>query len=140
MKCENTMSVTAALIDGEESSLSAEKAAKHLTECENCRREIEQMQNTADLFNGLERREQFADLWLEIEKRMDAQALSQPPAKWQPFLMLVAGLIAYKLLEMLPEREFGLWLKLVPLIFVVALFAFLKENPFRINTELVLER
>jgi hypothetical protein len=28
----------------------------------------------------------------------------------------------------------------VPLIFVVALFGFLKENPFKINTELILEK
>jgi len=34
----------------------------------------------------------------------------------------------------------GLAFKIVPLIFVVALFVFLKENPFKINAELGLER
>ena len=141
MKCEDAMLTTLALLDGEETTeISSEHAAAHLAGCENCRREIEQMQNTVNLFKGRQRREQSVDLWFEIEKRLDAQTPSAPPMKWQPFLILVAGLVAYKLLEMLPERELGLSLKLVPLVLVVALFVFLKENPFKINTELALER
>ena len=45
-----------------------------------------------------------------------------------------------QLLEMLPAEEFGFLFKLVPLIFVFGLFGFLKENPFKINTRLTLER
>jgi hypothetical protein len=41
---------------------------------------------------------------------------------------------------MLPARDPGMTFKLVPLIIVALLFVFIKENPFRINTELVLER
>ena len=141
MKCEDAMLTTLALLDGEETTeISSEHAAAHLAGCENCRREIEQMQNTVNLFRGQQRREQSADLWFEIKQRLDEQTSNAPQIKWQPFLILVAGLVIYKLLEMLAEREFGLSLKLLPLILVVALFGFLKENPFRINTELALER
>jgi uncharacterized membrane protein len=41
---------------------------------------------------------------------------------------------------MLPARDLGLAFKLVPLVIVAFLFVLIKENPFRINTELVLER
>ena len=141
MKCEDAMLTMLALLDGEETEeVSSEQAAAHLNGCENCRREIAQMRDTVNLFKGRQRREQDADLWFEIEQRLDAQTSTAPQVKWQPFLILVAGLIIYKLLEMLPEREFGLSLKLVPLILVIALFVFLKENPFKINTELALER
>jgi len=139
-KCEDTILTMLALLDGEEISVSSEQAANHLAECEHCRQEIEQLRNTVNLLKRQKRREQAADLWFEIEKRLDPQTSTAPPMKWQPFLILVAGLVGYKLLEMLPERELGLWLKLMPLILVVALFGFLKENPFKINTELALER
>jgi predicted anti-sigma-YlaC factor YlaD len=140
IKCEDAILTMMALLDGEEAKVSSEQAAIHLDECENCRREIEQMRNTVNLFKGRQRREQSADLWFEIEKRLEAQTSTAPPVKWQPFLILVAGLVAYKLFEMIPERELVLSLKLVPLILVVAMFVFLKENPFKINTELALER
>ncbi len=78
------------------------------------------------------------DLWSVIENRIVAQTASQ--TNWKPFLLLGVFLIAYKLVERLSTLDFGWSLKLVPLIFVVALFGFLKENPFKINTELALER
>jgi predicted anti-sigma-YlaC factor YlaD len=140
MKCDDAMLKMMALLDGEETEVSSEQAAAHLAGCENCRQEIEQLRNIANLFKGQRRREQSADLWLEIDKRLEAQTSTVQQVKWQPFLILVAGLVAYKLFEMIPEREFGLLFKLVPLILVVALFGFLKENPFKINTELALER
>jgi hypothetical protein len=140
MKCEDAILAMMAVIDGEKAEeISSEHAAAHLAGCGNCRREIEQMQNTVNLFKGYERREQTADLWFEVESRLETQA-SAAPTRWQPFLILTAGLVAYKLLEMLPERQPGLWLKLLPLLLVAALFVFLKENPFKINTELALER
>jgi hypothetical protein len=40
---------------------------------------------------------------------------------------------------MIPERDLGFAIKVVPLILVITLFAFLKENPFKINAELILE-
>jgi hypothetical protein len=41
---------------------------------------------------------------------------------------------------MLPAREFNWSLKLMPIVLIAALFGALKENPFKINTELTLER
>jgi hypothetical protein len=41
---------------------------------------------------------------------------------------------------MLPAQDLGLAFKFVPLVLIVVLFVFLKENPFKINGELILER
>ena len=56
------------------------------------------------------------------------------------FALIGLLLVIYKLLEMLPARDPGMAIKLVPLVIVALLFVLIKENPFRINTELVLER
>lgn len=139
INCENTMLAMSAVTDGEETLFSSEQAATHLLSCENCRREFEQMQIFAGLLNKQKRRGQDADLWRSIEKRIGAQTETASLIGWKMFLPLGAFLVAYKFLEMMPERDFGLLFKFVPLVFVVALFVFLKENPFKINTELGLE-
>ncbi|MDQ6785835.1 MAG: hypothetical protein M3033_03315 [Acidobacteriota bacterium] len=140
INCENTMLAMMAVMDGEETLLSSEQTTAHLAQCKNCRQEFEQMQNFVDLLKKQKRGAQNADLWMSIEKRIGAQNEAASLIGWKTFLLLGAFLVAYKLLEMIPERDFGLFFKFVPLVFVVALFGFLKENPFKINTELGLER
>ncbi len=139
MNCEDAQLAMTAAIDGEEDSLSFERAAAHLENCESCRWEIERVKQIDVLFAGQKRRGQTADLWRSIEKHLEAQTKPAPQSKWLPFVLLGALLVVFKLLEMLPERDFGLWFKLVPIVFVIALFGLLKENPFKIKTELVLE-
>ena len=138
MNCENVLMAKMAELDGEETEISAETINSHLSVCENCRMEFEQMQDTNNLFNRHTRREHEANLWSAIEERIGAQSAS--PINWQPFILLGVVLVGYKLLEMLPQQDLGLAFKIVPLIFVVALFVFLKENPFKINAELGLEK
>lgn len=61
--------------------------------------------------------------------------------KWQPFLALAVFFVACKSTEMIAEIDFGFAPKLAPLVVALAFFGFLlRENPFKINTELVLER
>lgn len=125
-------------LDGEDAKISDKEMNAHFSACENCRMEFEQMQNVGDLFKRQTRREQDANLWSAIEERIGAQTASA--INWRPFALLGAILVGYKLLEMLPEQNLGLAFKIVPLIFLVALFVFLKENPFKISAELGLER
>jgi len=40
---------------------------------------------------------------------------------------------------MIPDRDFGLLFKLLPVVLVIAAFTYLKENPFKIHSELSLE-
>jgi predicted anti-sigma-YlaC factor YlaD len=125
-------------LDGEETTLTAEQKTLHLAECATCRQEFEQIQKTDNLLKRQAPREPDADLWSAIEKRIQPKTARR--VGWQIFLVLGTFLVACKLLEWLPEDDFGWWFKIVPLIFVIALFGFLKENPFKINTELILEK
>lgn len=136
--CENVLMAKMAELDGEETEISVEAVKSHLSVCESCRTEVEQIQNTGNLFQKQARRKQEVNLWAAIEKRIGTP--NAAPINWKPFILFGAILIGYKLLEMLPEQNLGLAFKIVPLIFIVALFVFLKENPFRINAELGLER
>ncbi|MGI8788809.1 MAG: hypothetical protein ACR2HG_13740 [Pyrinomonadaceae bacterium] len=138
INCENWLMAKMAELDGEKSEIFVEAMNSHLSVCENCRMEFEQMQNVGDLLKSHARREPEVNLWLTIEERIGSQNSSA--ISWKPFVFIGAILVGYKLLEMLPERSLGLTFQLVPLIFMVALFVFLKENPFKINAELGLER
>lgn len=137
ISCEDAVIATLAVMDGEEPLIPAEQAATHVAQCQRCQQEVEQLQTTARRFAVYTRRPQQADLWAAIEADMGDPATV---FGWQPFLLLGVALVTYKWLEMFPERGLALGFKLVPLLLAVALFAFLKENPFRINTELTLKR
>jgi predicted anti-sigma-YlaC factor YlaD len=134
--CEEILIQKWALEDGEKTDLSAAEIDAHLNGCENCRREIAEMQSALFLLEGHERRVPHADLWSAVEARIAAKSF----ADWQPFVLLAGLLAALKLLEMLSARDLGWALKLAPLVLVIALFGFLKENPFKINTELIPEK
>lgn len=138
INCENALMAKMAEFDGEDAGFSAEQINSHLAVCENCRTEFRQMQNINYLFENQTRRGQDADLWSAIENRIGAQ--TAPQISWKPFVLLGLILVIYKLLELLPAQDFGLAFKIVPLIFVIALFVFIKENPFKINAELALEK
>jgi predicted anti-sigma-YlaC factor YlaD len=140
MNCEDILIQKLALIDGEKNELSDEQINEHLASCENCRREIEQFQNTIGLLDRQTRRAQTADLWPAIEKRIKAETAEPFTIKWPPFVLLGIFLAIYKLLEMIPERDLGWAFRIVPFVLVAAVFGFLKENPFKINTELILEK
>ncbi len=140
INCEEIVLAKMALIDGEESLFSNEEITAHSVQCQNCRREIEQLENTIKVFAEHERCEQQANLWSKIDVRLKAQSKTDSQLQWKIFLVLGAMLIGYKLLELLPENDLGFLFKLVPLIFAVVIFLLLRENPFKINAELSLER
>lgn len=138
ISCENILTAKMAELDGEETGISFEKINSHLSICKNCQTEFEQMRTTGNLLRRQTRREHEAKLWSAIEKQISAQTSSA--INWKMFVLIGALLIGYKLLEMLPARDLGLAFKIVPLVCAAALFVFLKENPFKINAELGLER
>lgn len=136
--CEKMLLAKMAEIDGEDTEISPEHLHLHFTVCESCRQESEQLQAAVNLLKRQTRREQAADLWPAIEKQIGARTNSR--ISWKPYILLGLLLVIYKLVELLSEKDPGLAFKVVPLIFIVGLFVFLKENPFKINAELTLER
>ncbi|HYP50318.1 MAG TPA: hypothetical protein VEQ34_05195, partial [Pyrinomonadaceae bacterium] len=71
-ECRDVILSAMAESDGEELLLSSELTNAHLAVCENCRQEIEQLQTTVGLLQMQTRREQTADLWHLIEKRIES--------------------------------------------------------------------
>lgn len=138
MNCEEFLIQKFALLDGEKTDLPEAEINAHFELCEYCRREIEPLESVVLLFQRQTRSAPHADLWATVEKRIDAK--STFTVGWQPFAMVGALFVIYKMLEMIPERDLGWVLKLVPFVIAAALFGFLKENPFKINTELIPEK
>ena len=136
LSCEDVLMAQMAAADGEESGFSKELLTAHVAGCANCQHELEQLQVLDQMFAGQHLSETRVDLWPVIENRIAKRAVPG----WQPFALIGLLLVLYKLLEMLPARDLGMAFKLVPLVIVALLFVLIKENPFRINTELVLER
>ena len=138
LSCEDVLMAEMAAADGEESTLSKQQLAAHIAACTNCQHELKQLQTLDQVLAGHTLSEPGVDLWPVIENRIAKRTRSV--VGWKPFALIGLLLVIYKLLEMLPARDPGLAFKIVPLIIVALLFVLIKENPFRINTELVLER
>ena len=138
VSCEDVLMAQMASADGEEPGFSTELLAAHVAGCANCHHELEQLQALDRVLAGHTLSEPRADLWPAVENRISKRTRSV--VGWQPFALIGLLLVIYKLLEMIPARDPGMAIKLVPLAIVALLFVLIKENPFRINTELVLER
>jgi len=137
LSCEDVLKAQMAAADGEELAFRKELLAAHVAACANCQHELEQLQGLDQLLAGHTLSEPQVDLWPAIEKRITKRASA---LDWQPFAVIGSLLVINKLLEMLPAHDLGIALKLLPLVIVGLLFVLIKENPFRINTELVMEK
>ena len=138
LSCEDVLMAQMAAADEEESGFSTKQLAAHVAACANCQHELKQLQTLDQMLAGHTLSEPRIELWPAIENRIARPTRSA--ISWKPFALIGLLLVIYKLLEMLPARDPGLAFKLVPLVIVALLFVLIKENPFRINTELVLER
>lgn len=135
--CEDVLMAQMAATDGEEPAFSKEQIASHTTGCVNCQNELKQLLVLDRVLAGHTIAEPHVDLWPGIQNR-----IAKPAGfvrGWHPFALIGLLLVIYKLLEMLPARDPGMVLKLVPLVIVTLLFVLIRENPFRINTDLVME-
>lgn len=140
LDCETVCMAAMARADGYVSELSSDQIEAHLADCSDCRRELGQLQALSSLLDVHERRQRNESIWNLIEKRLpDASPAQASSQAWRPFLLIGALLLGYRIVEMVPDRDFGFLFKLVPVLFVIATFRYLRENPFKIDTELRLE-
>ena len=138
LTCEDVLMSQMAAADGEEPEFSKQQLSTHVADCANCQHELKQFVALDQMLTRQTLSEPRVDLWPAIENRI-AKPKSEA-FRWRPFALIGLLLVVHKLLEMLPARDPGMAFKLVPLVIVVLLFVFIRENPFRINTDLVLER
>lgn len=140
LDCEIVCMAAMAAEDGYVSELSADQIETHLADCADCRREIGQMRELSSLLDAQKRRQRTENVWHKVEQRLpDASPKQSTSEVWYPFLLLGVLLLGYRLVEMIPDRHLGFLFKLVPVVFVIAAFSYVRENPFKINSELRLE-
>lgn len=139
MNCDEILMAAMAVSDGEETGLPIAEIKEHIAGCESCGLETAQMELLAQTFANYERREMNADLWPAVSDGIIRSEIARLSGKGVLAVVAVL-LVAYKLIELVPYETPGHFLKIAPVIMAVALFIFLKENPFKINTELTMEQ
>jgi len=140
LNCETVRMASSAASDGLRGSLEPAQLEDHLAQCGDCRREVERLGELMRLLDSQKRRVSGDQLWRGIEARLAAQTPATRASRDLRLLVpTVVVLLAYKLFEQLAVHNTGFQIKLVPLLLVIAVFALLKENPFRINAELQLK-
>ena len=135
--CEQVLMAKMAEADGERPELSQEDLEAHLSACENCQAEVARIRNVDVVLQRSSRADTAVDLWPVVSRSLDQRNVQ---ITWQPFVVALILLLGYKLVEIVPDEDPGMALKLVPLVIFAALMIFIRENPFKINSELVLEK
>lgn len=138
LNCERFLMAKMAELDGEAAEISADELSAHFAACTNCQAEFEQMRNADNLLKRQTRRENKADLWSAIEGKIGAK--NAAPFSWKLFVLFGAVLLGYKFFQIFSEQNLVLIFNFASLVLIAALFVFLKENPFKINAELDLEK
>jgi len=139
LNCESVCMAAMALADGYEPEISRDQIEAHLANCPACREEVGQLRSLATLLGKQQRRQSVESIWPAIKTRLPQAREQGKSSTMFPFIFLGVLLAGYKLVELAPDRDFGLLFKLAPIIFIVAAFSLLKQNPFEINSELKLE-
>lgn len=139
LNCESVLMAAMAIADGYQPEVSSEQIGTHLASCADCRRELGQLQALSSLLDSQERRLRTENLWQKIERRLPNVTRTSTFRVWGSFMILGALLLGYRLLELIPDRDFSFLFKFVPVLLVIAAFGYLRENPFTINSELSLE-
>ncbi|MGH9881933.1 MAG: anti-sigma factor family protein [Pyrinomonadaceae bacterium] len=139
INCESIRVAAMALADGETPPLRPEEIETHLLICDRCREEVEQMRATNQLLSSQKRLIPEANLWPLVNERIQASAPSAPLFGWRVLLVFAIPLFGYRILLLILQASPSLWSKLVPVILVIAVFGYLRVNPFKINSELTLK-
>lgn len=138
--CEQIRIASTARDDGYVSAIPDEQIDEHLAECEDCRKELEGIRMMWAFLESHQRQHPTEDLWETVSSRLVNTSPTHISAKgWYPFLALAMILIAHRLFDLIPDRDPGVLFKLLPVLFVVVVFSYLRENPFKINVALKLE-
>ena len=138
INCESIRIAEMALADGEEPPLSLNELETHLRNCDHCRAETEPLRAINEMLSSQKRLRLEASIWPLVNERLEATAGTARPFSWRVLLLFGIPLFGYKFLLLILQTAPNLWSKLVPLILVIAVFSYLKTNPFKINCELTL--
>jgi len=126
-----------AIADGEKPLILMADIEFHLAQCDRCRSEVERVKSVIDLLNSQRRRERTESVWGRVAERLSRGERARAASDHWPWLLLLGLLLAgYRVVIVALDLEPGLWLKLAPALLAIAVFGLLRENPFKVNSEL----
>ena len=131
--CEEMQMAAMAIEEGQVPEIPGPLVREHLNQCPACRDAAAAMSSTLAIFARQTRRRHPADLWPAIQRKVASR-----PAAW-PYVALAVLLVVYKLIELVPDRQWSIAIQIVPLLIGFGWFRILKQSPFQIVTELRLE-
>jgi anti-sigma factor RsiW len=138
MSCESVCLAAMAIADGEKPSILAADVELHLAQCDRCRSEVERLKSVIDLLNEQRRRERTEGVWGRVVERLSRKKRARAASDHWPWLLLLGLFLAgYRVVVAALDLEPGLWLNLAPVLLAIAVFGLLRENPFKINSELL---
>jgi hypothetical protein len=138
MRVSNCEKVQRAIMEcDEQTAMSTSEIDLHIKSCTVCRQEAEQLRRLDGMFKRHRRREHDVELWPAIQRKISLQPTRS--TSWRPFAVLAVLLLTYRALELIAPNPPILLFNLVPIAIVFGLFALIRENPFRINSKLVME-
>jgi len=137
VSCECICLAAMAIADGEKPLILAADIELHLAQCDRCRSEVERLKSLIDLLNAQRRRERTESVWGLVAERLRREERARTASDRWPWLLLLGLFLAgYRVAVAALHWEPGLWLNLAPALLAIAVFGLLRENPFKVNSEL----
>ena len=134
MNCETARLAAMAVGDGEKQLIPAADVELHLAQCDRCRGDVEQLNSFIELLNAQRRRERTESVWGQVaESLRHSDEARKPPDHWPWFLLLGLLLAGYRVMVAASDWEPNFLFKLAPVLLAIAVFIFLRENPFKVN-------
>jgi predicted anti-sigma-YlaC factor YlaD len=134
LNCESARLAAMAIADGEKPLTPEPDVELHLAKCPRCRGEVEQSKAFIELLNAQRRRERTESVWGRVAESLRHSDKSRAaPDHWPWFLLLGLLLAGYRVIVAASDWEATILLKLAPVLLAIAVFAFLRENPFKVN-------
>ena len=137
--CEKVQLSAMVILDGEIPPLSVKELDEHLKSCADCRRELEQQKVVIGLLEEQSRRLITEDVCSRVAATIEESRVKLNSRQGLGlFIVLGLILLAYKIIEVLPNFTTGLVIKMIPIVSVFVFFLLLKQNTFKVNKNLKL--
>jgi anti-sigma factor RsiW len=130
--CEAVILDAMARLDGEQPTLFAAEVEAHISGCERCASELEQLRVAAVALARVHRAPVVADTWPVVSSRLTGVSASRRGVAIAVFV----SLILWRVFEQAAVDPLALWSRLVAIALATVLFVFLRANPFRIEPRL----
>ena len=130
--CEAVILDAMAQLDGERQTLSEAEVEAHISSCEKCASELEQLRSAPVVLARVHRAPVVADLWPMVSSRLTGVSAR----RWAVTITVLTSLVLWRAFEQAAVDPLALWSRLVVIALATVLFVSLRANPFRVEPKL----